>query len=175
MNHRISLLAALLLLAGAISLTACSNSSDEKETTNNTPETDIIETTNETPAETEEPETEYSGFVVNPDSLVLETERTELFVNGKNPYYDKEKGCIVFVVTDEIAYDMTDRSDIVISSESDILILDGTLVTDQYPSLKTENGYLGAAIKFDEALVPDDYRFSINFSVYTIGFTCTIE
>ena len=173
MKHRKSFIMTLFLLVGVFTFAACNNSSDEKEETNNQPETDIIETTSET--EISLWESEYNGFVVNPESLVLDTERTDLFENGKNPYYDKENGCIVFFVTEEIAYSTSDLCDLVISSENDIFILDGTLVTDQYPSLKTENGYLGAAIKFDETLIPANYRFSINFSVYTIGFTCTIE
>ena len=171
MKNRKALLAVLLLAA---SLTACAN--DEKEPSETTPaessqmDVDIVDRESES-----ESETEYDRFVLNPDSLVLETERTELFVNGENPTYDKENGCIIFAVTDELFYTAAERAEVVISTENDILILPGKLVTDDYPALKAEVGYYGAAIKFDEELIPGVYRFSINFSVYTIGFKYTVQ
>lgn len=161
-----ALLAVLILAAG---LTACSDKEKEPNTPpedTSIPYSDIVGWS---------PESDYDGFVLNPDSLVLDTERTELFVNAENPTYDKENGCIIFAVTDELFYTAAERAEVVISSEDDILILDGKLVTDDYPSLKAEDGYYGAAIKFDEELTPGEYRFSINFSIYTIGFKYTVQ
>ncbi len=152
-----ALLAVLILAAG---LTACSDK-DNPANKNDTPV--II------------PNDEFDGFVLNPDELVLEKEKTELFVNGENPTYDKENGCIIFAVEGEIDYKLDDRSEIALSAEEDIYVLEGELVTDEYPSLCGESGYYGAAIKFDHELTPGDYRFSINFSTYTIGFKCTVE
>lgn len=157
MKKRKALLAVLILAAG---LTACSN----KDTQTDKPNSSVVL-----------PSEEFDGFVLNPDELVLAENKTELFVNGENPTYDKENGCIIFAVEGELDYKLDDRSEIALSTEDDILVLEGELVTDEYPSLCGESGYYGAAIKFDHELTPGDYRFSINFSTYTIGFKCTVK
>ncbi len=173
MKNMKALLALLLIAAG---LTACSGEtagtpSEETKGQENTP----VETTKNDVIETEEAETEYNGFVLDPDVLTLDTENVALFVNGENPTYDKENGCLVFVVPGLIEYDLSERVEVVLTTDGDFSILDGTLVTDKYPSLVGENGYYGAAIQFDYDMIPGDYGFSIKFSVYDIGFKYNMQ
>ncbi len=171
-----ALLAILIIAAG---LTACSdkeNTNSPTETSNPSQNQTNTPVDNNEDKNTEEPEeTKYNGFVLNPDDLVLDEEKTELFINGENPTYDKENGCIVFVVPGLLEYALDDRAEVVITSDGDFSILDGTLVTDKYPALCTEDGYYGAAIQFDQELTPGNYGFSIKFSIYSIGFKYTVQ
>jgi len=166
-----ALLAVLILVAG---LAACT----KKSTT---------QTGTQVPAVTRPPESDYDGFVWNPETLELESENPEFFVNGKNAFYDKENKRIVFTVSQEIKYSLTSKCDLAVSRDA-FIQTECTLVTDQYPELCTENGYMGAAIQLPDdlssnnqldpnaqqgldspkELEPGNYSFVIRFDIYTI-------
>ncbi len=171
MNKWKALLAAMIVVAG---MTACNNAADENETNDTT--------VNDTVAgeETEAQETQRETYAPGEDKIILhsevslETEDTSLFTNGVNPYYDKENKVLVFAINREVKYEDELSCDLV-ATGSDLYFLEGTLVTDDYASLCTENGYRGAAIKLEEDIAPGTYKFNVNFSYYSVAFEMTIE
>lgn len=178
MNKLKALLIAAILLLG---LSACSESAEETEDTADTVDTTQQETAEED-TDTAEPDTEKSVVerpedveVVTYTPLTIDEEATERFINGENPTYDAENGCLVFIVTDEIEYEADDGCSIGISGEDGAYTIGGTLVMEGYETLESINGYRGAAIKLDETLAAGKYWFVINFSTYTVSFEYTVK
>ena len=181
MNKLKALLIAAILLLG---LTACSESAEETKSTADTADTAQQESVSDDTAEdAEETEETEKTVVTRPEDveivtytpLTIDDEDTDRFVNGENPTYDAENGCLVFIVTDEIEYEAEDMCSVGISGEDGAYTVPGTLVMEGYDTLPSMNGYRGAAIKIDETLAAGDYKFVINFSTYTVSFNYTVK
>ncbi len=167
-------IAAALVLA--LSVTACSGDKENAKETE-MPEksySSILELLENDKSTDGEETTTSTTTVLNPEAVTLNETATELYVNGENPTFDKENNAIIFIVNETLTYDASSPVSVAISGD-DILLPEGTIVSDDYPTLHTEGGYCGAAIKLSETLEPGDYRFSINFGIYTIGFKCTVH
>jgi len=178
-NFKIMLMAAVLLLG----LSACS---EKNETDTDTADDTVNESESESTGEPEtietEPETEKEVYqrpesvdVINYTQLEIDEEATDVCGFGTNPAYDSEKNCILFAVTDVIYYDAGDECSVGISSVDGAYTVDGSLVTEEYDDLFAAEGYKGAAVKIDEPLEAGEYKFVINFSTYTVSFTCEIK
>ena len=178
MNKFKALLIAAILLLG---LAACSESPEklenEEDTASVADTVDTVQQETEETAETEKPVVERPEEVevITYTSLTIDEEDTDRFVNGENPTYDAETGCLVFVVTSEIEYDADDACSVGISGEDGAYTVDGTIVLEGYEALESMNGYRGAAIHIDETLTPGNYLFVINFSTYTVSFRYTVQ
>jgi len=168
MNKWKALFAAMILMMG---LCACSDGNDVQETVDG--ESVAVE---DTAGETEK-ETKYApgeDKVINHTAVALETEDTSLFVDGKNPYYDRANSTLVFVLDGEVKYEDEFSCDVAVSGD-DFYFIKGTLVMDEYPAFATETGHVGAAIKLEEEIAPGNYNFSVNFSYYSVSFPITVE
>ncbi len=172
MNKWKALFAAMLVVVG---MSACTNGETESEDAQDTSINEAVAAEKSTDKIVRETYAPGEDKIIMHMSVALETEDTSLFTNDVNPYYDNENKTLVFAIDREVSYDDEFSCDIAATGEGDFIVVDGTLVTDEYAVLCTENGYRGAAIKLDQEIAPGTYNFNVNFSYFTVSFRLTVE